>query len=454
MDTGLTLLWVALGYTLFVVYGSLLPFEPNGLSLEEAWVRFRDIPILKLGVGSRADLVANLILYIPVGFLFMGALAGESRMRIVSVLGAVLTSLIVIGLASAVEFTQEFFPPRTVSLNDLYSEVAGGLLGILIWMLAGRRLVRLWRNFSMGGQSALHAILVFYTLAYLFLSLFPYDFLLSAGEWREHLASNKVGWLFAGECGLFCLAKLFPEMLAAIPIGLLFCGSGRSSRPSLKAIAITGLLLGLGIEILQLTIESGISQGASVFSRAAGVILGAFLPDLFNRWDARRMRPLIHPGLLLATAPYAGLLAWANHWFAGSWLTGQEALSRLTEVRFIPFYYHYYTAEAVALVSMVFQLGLYSPLGAGIWLWRQGTRSGSRGSLAPALLGFSVACIIETGKLFIPGQHPDPTNVLLAACGAGMTHALLDWLFPSARSIVSDHVPEHVTEHVDQHRPG
>jgi hypothetical protein len=28
---------------------------------------------------------------------------------------------------------------------------------------------------------------------------------------------------------------------------------------------------------------------------------------------------------------------------------------------------------------------------------------------------------------------------LLAACGAGMTHALLDWLFPTARPIISDH---------------
>ena len=453
-NTGLTLLWVALGYTLFVVYGSLLPFEPNALSLEEAWVHFRSIPLLKLGVGSRADLVANLILYIPVGFLFMGALTGESRMRIASVPGAVLTFLIIVGLALAVEFTQQFFPPRTVSLNDLYSEGAGGLLGILIWVLAGHRLVKVWRNFSVGGQSALHAILVFYTLAYLFLSLFPYDFLLSAAEWREHFASEKVGWLFAGECGLFCLAKLFPEILAAIPIGLLLFGSNRASRPSLTATAITGLLIGLGIEILQLTIESGISQGASVFSRAAGVILGAFLPGLFYVWDARRVRPLIHAGLLLAAAPYAGLLVWANHWFSGAWLTGQEALTRLTEVRFIPFFYHYYTAEAVALVSMVFQLGLYSPLGAGIWIWHQGTRSRSRGSLLPALVGFCVACIIETGKLFIPGQHPDPTNVLLAACGAGMTHALLGWLSSPARSIVSDQPPLHVTEPVNKTQSG
>ena len=375
-------------------------------------------------------------------------------MPIVSVLGAALTSLIAIGLAITVEFTQEFFPPRTVSLNDFYSEVAGGLMGILIWMLAGGRLVRLSRKFAIGGQSAQHAILVFYTLIYLFLSLFPYDFLLSAGEWREHLASNKVGWLFAGKCGIVCLAKPIPEMLAAIPIGLLIGGSGTSPKPSLRTVAIMGLLLGLGLESLQLTIASGISQGASVFSRAAGVILGAFLPDLFNRWDARRIRPLIHTGLLLAAAPYAGLLAWANHWFAGSWLSVREALMRLAEVRFIPFYYHYYTAEAVALVSLVFQVGLYSPLGAGIWLWRRGTQGGSRVSLFPALLGFSVACIIETGKLFIPGQHPDPTNALLAACGAGMIHALLDWLFPSARSNVANHVPEQVTEHVDKHRPG
>jgi glycopeptide antibiotics resistance protein len=453
-DVSLTLFWAALGYSLFVIYGSLLPFELNGLSLEDAWTRFRDIPLLKLGVGSRADLVANLILYIPVGFLFMGALVGESRLRIVSVLGAVLTSMIVVGLALAIEFTQQFFPPRTVSLNDLYAEGAGGALGILVWTLAGRRLLSVWRNFAMGGPSALHAILVLYTLAYLFLSLFPYDFLLSAVEWREHLASGKAGWLFAGDCGLVCLAKLLPEMIAAIPFGLLLSGRGRSPRPPFAAIATMGLLLGLGIETLQLTIESGVSQGASVFSRAAGVTIGALLPSLFSRWDAKRMRPLIQAGLLLVLAPYAGLLAWLNHWFAASWLTGQVAFSRLTEVRFIPLYYHYYTAEAVALVSVVFQLALYSPLGAGIWLWRQRTQGRSRGSLIPALFGFGAAGVIEMGKLFITGQHPDPTNILLATCGAGMTHALLRWLFPSARSIVSPHVTTHASEHVDIPQPG
>ena len=67
----------------------------------------------------------------------------------------------------------------------------------------------------------MRAGLVGYVLAYLFLSLFPYDFLLSAEEWRAHLTSDKAGWLFAGNCGLGCWAKTVSEILAAIPIGLL-----------------------------------------------------------------------------------------------------------------------------------------------------------------------------------------------------------------------------------------
>ncbi|MGO9443220.1 MAG: VanZ family protein [Thiobacillaceae bacterium] len=448
LDGTVVLSWAALGYVFFVVYGSLLPFALNDLSLKEAWARFKDVQFLNLGVGSRADMVANLILYIPVGLFCMGALAGETRQRVVSALGAALTAFIVVGLAVGVEFTQEFFPPRTVSLNDIYTECIGGALGILIWILAGRRLSGLWRTFAVGGATARRALLIFYVLLYLFLSLFPYDFLLSADEWHQHLTSDKVGWVFAGKCSLGCLAKLFPEMLGVVPFGLLLNGKGRFGRPPLLAASIVGLLLGVGIETLQLSIESGVSQGASVFSRAAGVTLGAWLPRWIGRGGQTQIRPFIRVGLLLATVPYLGLLAKLNHWFTATWLTAQAAVSRLSELRFTPFYYHYYTAEAVALVSVVFQFGLYSPLGAAVWLWRQATPGKeSRGSLGPALLGFLVALCIETGKLFIPGQHPDPTNVLIAACAAGISHRLLCWVFPAPGSMGAPSLPRELPEH-------
>lgn len=425
-----SLMWLAaLLYITFVIYGSLVPLEFRAIPWDDAVARFGAISYLKLGVGSRADLVANLILYLPLGFLLMGTLAGQSKLPIVWGVSTVLSGLLVVGIALPVEFVQQFFPPRTVSLNDLYAECVGGALGMLLWRLAGRPLSDVGQRFGQGGPKAVRAGLVGYVLVYLFLSLFPYDFLLSAEEWLARLSPDKAGWLFAGSCGLGCWAKLVPEMLAALPFGLLLVN--KSSRAPLAAAISMGVLLGLTIEVLQLFIASGISQGASVFSRTAGVVLGAWLPMRFRHWDSRRMQGRVRAGLVLAVVPYVGGLIWLNRWFDAPWMSAVSAYARLAEIRFIPFYYHYYTTETVAVVSLVFQLGLYAPLGAGVWLWHHGTPGRSIVPWLSALLGGLAALLVEAGKLFVPSQHPDPTNMLIAAVAAGGCHALLAWLFPT-----------------------
>jgi len=429
-DNPRRLMWLAaLVYTAFVIYGSLVPLEFRAIPWDEAVARFTAIAWLELGVGSRADWVANLILYIPLGYLLMGAIAGRSRSPGVWGMGTLFSILLISAMAVSIEFVQQYFPPRTVSLNDLAAEVLGGVLGVLLWALAGRQLSCVLRRFAQGGPRAVRAALVVYVLAYLFLSLFPYDFLLSTEEWRAHLTSDRAGWLFAGNCGFGCWAKLVPEMLATLPFGLLLVK--KSGGLSLAVAASVGVLLGLTIEVMQLWIASGISQGASIFSRAVGVVLGASLPALLRNWNARRMHSWVRAGLMLAMVPYAIGLAWINNWFDAPWVNTDEAINRLATVRFIPFYYHYYTAEAVALVSLLFQLGLYSFIGIGIWLWRRGASRSAYGAWLPALLAVLVASLIEAGKLFVPGQHPDPTNLLIAAGASGGCYALLSWLFPA-----------------------
>src|SRR5262245_52270613 len=61
-------LTAGLGLLLFVVYGSLVPFDFHGRPLDAAWRTFQQAPWLVLGIDSRADWVANLLLYIPLGF--------------------------------------------------------------------------------------------------------------------------------------------------------------------------------------------------------------------------------------------------------------------------------------------------------------------------------------------------------------------------------------------------
>lgn len=417
----------ALVYAVFVFYGSLVPFDYKPLLWSEALARFNAIPFLALGVGSRADWVANLILYIPVGFLLMGALGGRSVALVMWTTSVVASGLLVIGLSLAIEFVQVFYPPRTVSLNDLYAEWMGGSLGILLWLLTGLNFLKLLTRFSQGSVQAVQATLIAYALIYLFLSLYPYDFLLSVQEWRTHLSQNKAAWLFVGSCGWECGAKLIPEIIATLPLGLLLVRN--SGRITWLSVIGVGAILGITIEILQLGLASGTSQGASVLTRAAGVTLGASLPGLFRHWKSRQMRQWVRTGIVVAGIPYLSVIAALNHWFDAPWMRIEDAFNRYAEIRFIPFYYHYYTSEAVALVSLIFQFGLYAPGGAAVWLWYQSKGLPGISPWFSALLGMLIATVMEVGKLFVMGQHPDPTNILIGATAAGSCHALLMYLF-------------------------
>ena len=70
--------WLTLGYTAFVIYGSLVPLRFRARPLDEAWAYFQQIPYLELGIGSRADWVANILLFVPLAFLWHRGIVAES----------------------------------------------------------------------------------------------------------------------------------------------------------------------------------------------------------------------------------------------------------------------------------------------------------------------------------------------------------------------------------------
>ncbi|MCP4992290.1 MAG: VanZ family protein, partial [Gammaproteobacteria bacterium] len=125
--------WAFIAYLVFVVYGSLIPFEYRAYTLYQALERFANIAYLNLGVGSRADWIANLVLYIPLAFLGCVWILGLRAVSVAKHLALVLVFTICLTVALTVEFTQIFFAPRTVSINDLVAETLGTLTGIVLW---------------------------------------------------------------------------------------------------------------------------------------------------------------------------------------------------------------------------------------------------------------------------------------------------------------------------------
>jgi VanZ family protein len=421
------ILWALLAYLTFVIYGSLVPLDYHPLPWDEALRRFANTPFLQLGTESRADWIANGVLYLPLGALALRALlpwlAGSRLLA---------GSFALIGccaLALAVEFAQLFFPPRTVSQNDILAEGLGSALGIVLAASWGDAVGRLWQAWASGSQRIVLASLQAYALAYMALCFFPYDLLLSGAEYAQKIAQGQLWgwWLALSDRGLgLVLVQLGVELVLCLPLGVLWALRHRGGVTGLSRPLMLGLLLGLVIEVGQFTIVSGVSQGASVLTRGLGLALGAWLAPRVHGLTPEALRALLRRLGLPLLALWLPLLLFVNGWLRMPWQGQEAALKTWAELQLLPFYYHYYTSEAIALFSLGSVALMYLPAALVGWArqWR-----------AWATLAFVgvLVLLVESAKLFLKGTRPDPTNVLIAmASCAALGWMLQRWTSPAA----------------------
>lgn len=400
----------------FVVYGSLLPFDFQAMGLRTALARFAETPWLDLGVEQRADWMANGLLFFPAGLL-AAAWRGQ---RLASLSMAVLWILLVLG-ATLLEFVQLWFPARTVSLNDLVAESLGAGLGVLTYRCSRTRLTRLAHTIGANSERWFGICLRLYALAYVAFLLLPFDFVLSSAELRWKLAQLAHPWwpAYEGAGTLLMLVRLALDGLLAIPIGLLLGRSHRGPRAWSSALIVLAAALAAGLELLQFLLASGHAHLSAALLRCSGILLGLRLRSLGSQQVGLALRRWQHPGrsagmLILIVVVLAGIDAGQGR---GDWVGLEGVKLRLAEVRWLPFYYHYYTSEPVALSNLGLTLALYGSLGGlgALAAWRRSQlHGGSSGAWVAAGLALLLGAVLEGQKLFYVSGHPDPTTLLLA----------------------------------------
>ena len=176
--SGVALLcWLMVG---FIVYGSLYPFHvqplPAGATLAQAVER-----ALAHGPGGRGDLLANIALYMPLGF----ALAAR-RSMLVALLGA---TLVCAALSAAIETAQIFVPERDASIWDLALNTAGGATGAVAAVLLGAR-----RN-GFGRPRLADASAGLLLVAWLGYRMYPFVPAIDHAEWSASVQPLAGDWL-------------------------------------------------------------------------------------------------------------------------------------------------------------------------------------------------------------------------------------------------------------------
>jgi O-antigen ligase/VanZ family protein len=285
----------ALIYAAFVVLGSLAPFEFQWTTLTAAVDRFTSLPWASLKLVGLVDVTSNVLLFIPLGFLFMGSLACDVTRRGWIVLAGALAVIGSTLFGAGIEFLQLWFPERSSSPSDVLAQFLGSLGGDVIWLLTGQPLSNAWHTWRehrtplRGIQSAIIVYwigLVLWLCWPLELSLHPHGLLQKYRDGQIFVlllpyvidsAANIARWVA-------------PNFLAALPLGWLFSSAWLlpADRPrSFFYVALCGLLWAAGFEAIALMTPSGTVCLESAAIVLGGVLAGAWLHRAFHRWMVR-----------------------------------------------------------------------------------------------------------------------------------------------------------------------
>lgn len=446
--TGAFRAWFTAAYLAFVVYGSLVPLQFVAIPWAEAVRRFQSIPFLELGITSRADWVANLLLFIPLTFVGLSAWC-DRCIRPWSWWRAALMLVAAVGLAVALEFTQLYFPARTVSQNDIAAEALGGLIGIIAFRFWGARF-RATIDAWWGLESA-KGRWVWVTHAYLFglfvYSVLPLDLVISPVELYHKYREGRIQLIPLADLHgswLEVAWELATDVVVWLPVGVLW----RLRGATVARAMLLGLLAAAVIELLQLFVYTRVTATTDVLMGALGCGMGALAA-----------RSLAVGGVSsdpVAATPAQGARWW---WVWGAWALftllafwypfepvtgGAELRQRLVDLWRPPLQTYYMVSEYRAATEVLRKLLMLLPGGL---LWSFGMQQVADQDRRQRLrrLGFVVAAImgvtIEMGQLGLVGKVADVTDAVLEAIGGVMGLVLGARLFGRSPAAVGSRRP-------------
>lgn len=423
-----------LAYLVFVIYGSLVPLQFIPISLEEALQRFTQIRYLDLGIESRADWVANILLFVPLTFL-LAAIGFKPAAQLRNVLLAAIFMAGSIALAMSIEFTQLYFPQRTVSINDMLAESLGAFTGIVLYWIYGTRFKQFLYGFAIArGQASLQIyLLISYSCLFFIYNILPLDLTLSPVELYDKWQNGRLVLLpFSGYRGttVEVVYAVLSDIMLWMPITLLWL----LHKPQQRQLAFYSQigLFAVSLEFCQLFVYSRVTDVSDIFC----ALIAAYLARrIIARWRQYRhetphataeddiavhLRSSLRFGLTVLG--YSGLLL-LIFWYPFDFNFDRSFLyARLQEAQGkVLFQSMYFGTEYRAITALAQKLLAFIPLGVLFALLRQSLPElWQRKTTCVIALIYTVlfAGLLEGVQLALVDKTVDMTDSLLQILGA------------------------------------
>ena len=433
----------AIAYALAIVYVSLAlgPAGFNFVPLDPAvaWRELLATRYLINGSDQRADWMANLSMLVPLGFVVAGAFWPRQRHWRRPAVGAALCCCLF--FVVTVKYLQLFFPPRTVSLNYIEAQSLGSLIGVVLFWVSSDRLLPALQGVSRHGRRALLIACGIYAVALLLFYLFPFDFALSAEDFRERFAALPkmlLSWPGEGRSTPLRVIVVLADTAATIPVGALLALTSR--RRSLFMIAVTGFAMMSVVTILTMLVLTATPSLVAVLYRTVGIVIGAALLIWLEGQNPVRWRNLLRRLVPLMILPYVLAVAFVYDLLSPHWRSTPEAFAAFDVYGLLPFYHYYIVSKAHAAESLAVHVLTFAPIGVMVVLRRGAGRAEvCTAIILAALLAFAV----ELGRWFKPDLQPDFSDVIIAAAAAGIAAKLTPafWGMPEGETSAKSTTP-------------
>lgn len=419
------------------IYGCLLPFNYTSQAFDQTLATFLQIGVIPTSLlGARGDWVVSAVQFSIFGFVAMAAVAVDRPAR-VGWLAALLMAPACMALAIGIEFLQICFPPRTVSVNDIFVETLGGFAGIVAWLIWGQQVTAWLRR--LGGVSDVpllaSRLIPGYIAAILIAQLMPFDFVVGRHELAVKYQEGKIQLLpFQGPWHSDALLKTILNMACFYPLGLLEVAARRDRSQRGMTIPWLALAMPWIVELLQVFVYSRSANVTDIATGMVGAILGGLTPRALIGQAGGSATPQ-RSGRDFTLARVLGWSAALVVWFAivvyfnwrpfnftvnpSRFLNDPEDLSQYgwRRMAVLPFVDYYWGNKYNALDQFLRKGLSFLPLGALFALAATNVYStgGSRRVFGVAVVA---GIIIEIGRYFLPDRNPSVTDILIGCAGA------------------------------------
>lgn len=414
-------------YVVLVLYGSMMPFDlandaqtaaDNRHDFWRYWPVSNDLPV------SKSDMIANFILYLPLGAMIVTAcIVRRGRSRVGSL---VLAWAIGTAVSFTVEMVQAYEPSRTSSVNDAFTNSIGTLAGGILALMIGRTVWIAWRRRIQKVASARPIVMAAAVVILLWAvdAFYPFLPTLDVGQIKH---SIKLCLQHRGAAGLAVHVWhhwLVERVAMGAVLSILLASSLRlHGRPRWMLGAITAVFFTTGVEIGKTFITSRFCNPANIMmsacGAAAGMIVGWALAGLSGRsklWLA-----------ILGTLCYVVYLEWAP--FDWVWNAAAMAAKMPSGAEWLPLYSYAMHGRGEQVGLLIRSLLILGTLAYLMQMARPLPRAAQgeslRGDPWPRALRAAVfagllGVVLELGQFLLPDRIPSVTDVFCFAVGGAM----------------------------------